>query len=61
MIKILELREKSRAALGDDFDIREFHEVVLTNGSVPLYILEELVEQYIEERSLSPRCGLRSY
>ncbi len=35
--------------LGDQFDIREFHHVLLTNGSVPLGILEDLVKQYIAE------------
>ncbi len=49
MSKILELRELARAELGDKFDIRDFHHVVLTNGSVPLDILEELVRQYISD------------
>jgi len=49
MMKILELRQKSMDALGDKFDIREFHDVVLKNGAVPLDILERIVEQYIEE------------
>ncbi len=47
MIKILDLREKAKAALGDDFDIRDFHDVVLKNGAVALPILEELVDAYI--------------
>lgn len=47
-LKILELREKAKEALGDKFDIRAYHEVVLTNGSVPLDILEELVDVYIQ-------------
>ncbi|WP_282081144.1 DUF885 domain-containing protein [Aquimarina algiphila] len=47
MNKILELRENAKEKLGDKFDIREFHDVVLTNGAVPLTILEELVEQWI--------------
>jgi uncharacterized protein (DUF885 family) len=49
MIKILELRERAQAELGERFDIREFHDVILTNGSMPLYILEEQVLRYIEE------------
>ncbi len=49
MSKILELRELARTELGDKFDIRDFHNVVLTNGSVPLDILEELVRQYIAD------------
>lgn len=43
MNKIMELREKSKKKLGDKFDIRRFHDVVLKNGSVPLNVLEELV------------------
>lgn len=49
-LKILSLREKASTALGPDFDIREFHEVVLINGSVPLDILEELVDDWIAEK-----------
>jgi uncharacterized protein (DUF885 family) len=48
MIKIMELRELAENELGDRFDIREFHDVVLTNGSMPLDLLEEIVLQYIE-------------
>jgi uncharacterized protein (DUF885 family) len=49
MTKLLELRDLARAELGDKFDIRRFHNVVLTNGSVPLDILEDIVTQYIAE------------
>jgi uncharacterized protein (DUF885 family) len=47
MIKIVELREKAKAELGEAFDIRQFHDVVLANGPVPLNVLEQFVEQYI--------------
>lgn len=47
MIKILDLRQKAKDALGDEFDIRDFHDVVLKNGAVALPILEELVDAYI--------------
>ena len=50
MLKILELREKAKAILGEKFDIREFHEVILTNGAVPLDILEELIDEYIASK-----------
>ena len=48
MMKIIELREKSRKLLGDKFDIKEFHDIVLKNGPVPLNVLSELVDSYIE-------------
>ncbi len=47
MLKILELREKAKKALADKFDIRKFHDVVLTNGPLPLNVLENLVDDYI--------------
>ncbi len=53
MLKILELREKSERALGDRYDIREFHDVVLKNGPVPLDILESLVDQWIAVKNES--------
>jgi len=46
-LKIEELRAKAEAAMGDQFDIRQFHDTVIANGSVPLNILEELVDDYI--------------
>lgn len=51
MLKILELRKSAQDQLGDKFDIREFHEVVLTNGALPLDILEDLVNDYIAKKS----------
>jgi uncharacterized protein (DUF885 family) len=48
MMKILALREHAMQELGDKFDLRDFHDVVLKNGAVPLEILERLVEDYIE-------------
>lgn len=47
MIKILELREHARNELGDDFDIRDFHDTILGNGSLPLELLEKRVNQWI--------------
>ena len=46
-LKIVELREKARAALGDRFSIREFHNVVLGAGVAPLTMLEQAVDEYI--------------
>ncbi|KXJ49281.1 MAG: hypothetical protein AXW17_02385 [Colwellia sp. Phe_37] len=47
MLKIVQLRAKAKQQLGDKFDIREFHDVVLTNGAVPLNVLEDMVNDYI--------------
>ena len=52
MLKILELREAAKDELGTAFDIREFHEVVLTNGSVPLNILEGLVDDWVSRKKM---------
>ncbi len=49
-LKIMELREQAKTRLGVRFDIREFHDVVLESGPVPLDILEENVESYINKR-----------
>lgn len=46
-LKILELRERAERALGSDFDIREFHDVVLLSGGVTLSILDRQVDDYI--------------
>ncbi len=53
MIKILELREHAKKELGDKFDIRQFHDVLLTNGAVSLTTLEELVNNWIEVKKKS--------
>ena len=50
MIKILELREKAKKQLGSKFDIHQFHDVVLTNGALPLDVLEELVDRWIKSK-----------
>jgi uncharacterized protein (DUF885 family) len=46
-LKIIELRRKAEGALGRRFDIRDFHEVVLGNGAMPLDVLEAQVNAYI--------------
>lgn len=50
MIKILELRQRAKDTLGDQFNIKEFHNIVIGNGSLPLEILEQLVDEFIAEK-----------
>jgi uncharacterized protein (DUF885 family) len=47
MLKLQELRKRAQSELGTKFDQRDFHEVVLKNGAVPLEVLEEQVADYI--------------
>lgn len=49
MITILELRQRAQDQLGDQFDIRAFHDAVLKNGPVPMDILAQIVDSYIAE------------
>ncbi len=49
-IKIKELRRRAEAELGTAFDVREFHDAILLNGSVPLPVLEGQIERFIAER-----------
>ncbi|XP_056014551.1 uncharacterized protein LOC125674216 isoform X3 [Ostrea edulis] len=48
-IKLKQLRQKASQALGDRFDVRDFHSVVLKCGAVPLNFLEQQVDDYIKE------------
>lgn len=50
MLKILEMRQDAVDRLGDQFDLREFHNVVLSNGSMPLEVLERVINNYINSK-----------
>jgi uncharacterized protein (DUF885 family) len=56
-MKILELRERAKAALGARFDIRDFHAAVLEKGAVPLDLLEKQVEDYLRPSTTSARAA----
>ena len=49
-LKIKELREKAETELGEKFDLREFHDAVLLESALPLSILEEIIDQYINSK-----------
>ncbi|MDG1923040.1 MAG: DUF885 domain-containing protein [Glaciecola sp.] len=49
-LKIMDLRDKSRTALGDKFDIRGFHDEVLKDGPVPLSLLENKIDAWIAQQ-----------
>ena len=48
MDKILQLRLKAKESLGDNFDIREFHDTILSNGALPLNFLELEIDEMIK-------------
>jgi len=50
MLTILDLRERAMEQLGEDFDIREFHDAVLKNGAVPMEILDGIIDEYIQDK-----------
>ncbi|CAF0871445.1 unnamed protein product [Rotaria sordida] len=48
---ILSLREKVQRALGDKFDLKQFHDVILLNGSLPLNMLENIIDEFIKTKT----------
>src|SRR5690606_18816704 len=50
MLKILELREKAKTELGNQYDIADFHDAILTHGLLPLEIVERMVDEYIASK-----------
>ena len=59
-LKIKELRRRSEQALGDKFDLRDFNDVVLQSGAVPLNILEDRVNEWIGNQGRRPVSGMSS-
>jgi uncharacterized protein (DUF885 family) len=50
MMTILELRQRAEQELGEDYDIREFHDAVLKNGAVPMEVLNDVIDNYIQSK-----------
>ena len=59
MLKIRELRERAQRELGNKFDQREFHDAVLKNGALPLEILEEQINGYIQSKQAATTTSTR--
>ena len=51
MLQILELRDRAKNEMGDKFDLKQFHSIVLDQGIVPLFILEDLIDEWIKSKT----------
>jgi uncharacterized protein (DUF885 family) len=59
-LKIKELRARAKAALGERFDLRRFHNALIDNGAMPLSVLEQLVDEWIAgEMTMRAPAGQR--
>lgn len=54
MLRILELRQGAQTAMAADFDLKRFHTAVIGNGSLPMSILEQVVQTYVQAPPASP-------
>ena len=54
MLAIVQARERAENALGDSFELRHFHDAILAQGSVPLPVLNALIDQFIADGGPSP-------
>ena len=50
MLQILELRDRAKNEMGEKFDLKQFHSIVLDQGIVPLFILEDLIDEWIKSK-----------
>jgi uncharacterized protein (DUF885 family) len=54
MLQILQVRQRTMDELGPQFDLREFHRALLSNGAVPLALLDSVADRYIAEKLAAP-------
>jgi len=54
MLQILQARQRAMDALGLQFDLKEFHRVLISNGAIPLALLDSVVDRYIAEKLATP-------
>jgi uncharacterized protein (DUF885 family) len=55
--QILALREEAKAALGERFDVRRFHNAVIDHGSLPLAVLQQVISAWIESERALPAAS----
>lgn len=53
-LKLLQLRQRAKERLGDRFDLRAFHDVVLLNGALPLSVVEDVVDEWVAAQAAMP-------
>jgi uncharacterized protein (DUF885 family) len=56
-LKIKALRDKAKAALGDRFDIRHFHNAILDDGPLPMNVLEQRIDAWIAEQGRAAKTA----
>jgi len=50
MLRVIELRKHTKTQLDESYDVREFHSTVITSGSMPLNVIENIINQYIVDK-----------
>jgi len=51
-LAILDMRARAEGALGESFNLRQFNELILENGAMPLRILDDVVDEWIAEKKI---------